>query len=105
MCFASSLAPGFQNGLAAPSFLPSLLFHLRLINAHLTLRVQIPLAFVRAPPDTREKASLSLLPTGPGDPVTEEDKALLHAEMVNSGPFRKSVRDKARKDHEFSGQR
>ena len=33
------------------------------------------------------------------------DKALLHAEIENSGPFLKSVRDKARKDHEFSGQR
>ena len=33
------------------------------------------------------------------------DKVLLHAEIENSGPFLKSVRDKARKDQEFSGQR
>ena len=70
----------------------------------LSLRFQTPPTFVRALPDTREKASPPPI-HGTWDPVTEEDKALLHAEIENSGPFRKSVRDKARKDHEFSGQR
>ena len=67
----------------------------------LPLRFQTPPAFVRALPDTLEKAS----PPRDLGPCHGLDKALLHAEIENSGPFRKSVRDKARKDHEFSGQR
>jgi hypothetical protein len=63
----------------------------------LPLRFQAPPTFVRALPDTREKASPPSY--GTWDPFTGEDK------RENSGPFRKSVRDKARKDHEFSGQR
>ena len=65
----------------------------------LPLRFQTPppLSFVRYLTD-RAKGS----PSPPGRLGTTE--ALLRAKK-NSGPFRKSVRDKARKDHEFSGQR
>src|SRR4051794_20010287 len=79
------------------------LFHLRLFNAHPAGEVPDSSHFRSCRPDTREKASPPSTHRT-WDPVPEEDKALLHGGQ-KLGSVRRSVRDKARKDHEFSDQR
>ena len=79
-------------------------FKIRRIETHPAARFQTPPAFVRALPDTRKRHRLPP-PHGTSDLSRRRTRLSSTRRWKNSGPFRKSVRDKARKDHEFSGQR